>query len=94
MIETKIISTAVGVQRGDVNDKTESTQVPSTKNGLIIGRFKRGRTDKPFKVTNLSYPGMLGRDINNPDYLTVEDSFNKGVSELWIYRIGESEQAS
>lgn len=92
MIETKIISTAVGVQQGDVNDKTESTQVPSTQNGLIIGRFKRGRTDKPFKVNNLSYPGMLGRDINNPDYLTVEDAFNKGVSELWICRIGKSKE--
>lgn len=91
MIETKIISTAVSVQRGDVNDKTESTQVPSTQNGLIIGRFKRGRTDKPFKVTNLSYPGMLGRDINNPDYLTVEDVFNKGVNEVWISRIGAPE---
>lgn len=42
MIETRILSTAVGVQRGDVIDKKESTVVPSAQNGIIIGRFKRG----------------------------------------------------
>ncbi len=92
MIETRILSTAVGVQRGDVIDKTESTVVPSAQNGVIIGRFKRGRTDRPFKVTDSNYMGLLGRDINNPNYLAVEDAFNNGVSELWIRRIGKSKE--
>lgn len=91
MIEAKILSNAVGVQRGDVIDKTESTIMPSTQNGVVVGRFKRGRTDRPFRVTSESYVGMLGRDINNPDYLAVEDVFNNGVSELWISRIGAPE---
>ncbi|MCC3344507.1 hypothetical protein [Psychrobacter sanguinis] len=87
MIETRILSTAVGVQRGDVIDKTESTVVPSAQNGVIIGRFKRGRLDKPFKVTNENYVGLLGREIANPDYLAVEDAFSNGVAELWVRRI-------
>lgn len=88
MIETKILSTAVGVQRGDVTDKTESTVVPSAQNAVVIGRFKRGRMDRTFKVTSDNYAGLLGRDITNPYYLAIEDAFNNGVSELWVRRIG------
>lgn len=41
-------------------------------------------------MTDSNYMGLLGRDSNNPDYLAVEDAFNNGVSELWIYRIAAS----
>ena len=90
MIETKILNTAVGIQRGDVVDKTESTPLPSLTNGVIIGRFKRGRMDKPFKVTSVNYQATLGYEPSNPSYMLVEDAFKRGISEVSVLRVGSS----
>ena len=90
MIETKILDAAVGVQRGDVIDKSETTVLPSLNNGVIAGHFKRGRMDKPFKVTSANYRSLLGHDPSNPSYLAVEDCFKQGVSELSILRTGST----
>ena len=88
MIETKILGDAVGVQRGDVIDNSETTVLPSLSNGVITGHFKRGRMDKPFKVTSANYRSLLGPDPSNPSYLAVEDAFKNGVNELSILRAG------
>lgn len=88
MIETKILGDAVGVQRGDVIDNSETTVLPSLNNGVIAGHFKRGRMDKPFKVTSANYRSLLGHDPKNASYLAVEDAFKRGVSELSILRTG------
>ena len=90
MIETKILNTAVGIQRGDVVDKTESTPLPSLTNGVIIGRFKRGRMDKPFTVTSVNYQATLGYEPSNPSYMLVEDAFKRGISEVSVLRVGSS----
>ena len=90
MIETQILGSAVGIQRQKVIDKTESTPLPSLTNGVIIGRFKRGRMDKPFKVTSENYQALLGRDPKNASYLAVEDAFKRGVSEVTIMRVGST----
>lgn len=88
MIETKILGDAVGVQRGDVIDNSETTVLPSLANGVITGHFKRGRMDKPFKVTSSNYKAILGYDPSNPSYLAVEDTFKRGVSEISVLRTG------
>ena len=88
MIETQILGSAVGIQRQKVIDKTESTPLPSLTNGVIIGRFKRGRLDKPFTVTSENYQALLGRDPKNASYLAVEDAFKRGISEVKIMRVG------
>ena len=88
MIETKILGDAVGIQRGDVIDKSETTVLPSLANGVITGHFKRGRMDKTFKVTAKNYKALLGYDPSNPSYLAVEDAFKNGVNELSILRTG------
>ncbi|WP_289115182.1 hypothetical protein [uncultured Psychrobacter sp.] len=93
MIETKILGEAVGVQRQDVIDKSETTPLPSLANGVITGRFKRGRLDKPFKVTASNYKALLGHDPSNPSYLAVEDAFKNGVNELSILRTGSTGSA-
>lgn len=93
MIETKILGDAVGVQRQDVIDKSETTVLPSLANGVIAGHFKRGRMDKPFKVAASSYKALLGYDPSNPSYLAVEDAFKNGVSELSVLRVGSTEKA-
>ena len=89
MIETKILDAAVGIQRQDVIDKSETTVLPSLANGVITGHFKRGRMDKPFKVTAKNYKALLGYDPSNPSYLAVEDAFKNGVNELSILRVGQ-----
>lgn len=88
MIETKILGDAVGIQRQDVIDKSETTVLPSLANGVITGHFKRGRMDRPFKVTAKNYKALLGYDPSNPSYLAVEDAFKNGVNELSILRTG------
>lgn len=90
MIETKILGEAVGIQRQDVIDKSETTVLPSLNNGVIAGHFKRGRMDKPFKVTSANYRSLLGHDPSNASYLAVEDCFKQGVSELSILRVGQA----
>lgn len=89
MIESKTLGSAAGIQYQGVIDKTETNSLPSLANGVITGRFKRGRMDKPFKVTASNYQALLGRDPMNPSYLAVEDAFKRGVSEVSILRIGD-----
>lgn len=93
MIESKTLGSAAGVQYQGVIDNSESTSLPSLANGVITGRFKRGRMDKPFKVTASNYQALLGRDPSNPSYLAVEDAFKRGISEVSILRTGGMEQA-
>lgn len=88
MIESKILGSAVGIQRQDVIDNTESNVLPSLANGVFMGRYKRGRMDKPFKVTSENYRSLLGHDPSNPSYLAVEDAFKRGIREVNILRIG------
>lgn len=88
MIESNILGAAVGIQNQGVIDKTEGTNLPSTGDAVIAGRFKRGRMDKPFKVTASNYQALLGRDPSNPSYLAVEDTFRRGISEVSILRTG------
>lgn len=88
MIESKILGSAPGVQRQDVIDKSETTVLPSLANGVMVGYFKRGRQDKPFKVTSDNYKPLLGYDPSNPSYLAVEDVFKRGISEVSILRVG------
>lgn len=93
MIESKTLGSAAGIQYQGVIDKSEGTSLPSLANGVIIGRFKRGRMDKPFKVTSKNYRSLLGYDPSNPSYLVVEDAFKRGVSEISILRVGGVGQA-
>ena len=88
MIESKTLGSAAGVQYQGVIDKTETNSLPSLANGVIVGRFKRGRTDKLFKVTAANYQALLGRDPSNPSYMAVEDAFKRGISEVSILRVG------
>lgn len=90
MIETKTLGAAVGIQRSDVIDKTESTSLPSADNGIVVGKFRRGWMNKAFRVTRENFQAMLGYDPSNPSYNTVEDALKQGVSEIWVRRTGTS----
>ena len=88
MIQSKILGEAAGVQYQGVKDESEVNQTGGITTGYLVGYFKRGFTGKPFTVTKDNFQALLGYDPSNPDYLAVEDVFNRGVPSLQVLRIG------
>ncbi|WP_352309081.1 BspA family leucine-rich repeat surface protein [Psychrobacter sp. W2-37-MNA-CIBAN-0211] len=88
MIESKTLGHAAGIQRQDIIDNSESTDLPASQNGVIMGRFKRGRMDKPFAVTVNNYKALLGDDPFSPSFTVVDDAFIAGAGTLMIMRVG------
>ena len=88
MIDTKTLGAAAGIQRQDVIDRSADRVIPSWAKAVIVGRFKRGRMDKPFIVTANNYQALLGDDPFNPSYTVVDDAFIAGASEVMVMRIG------
>lgn len=88
MINSKTLGRAVGISQKDISGNT-GPNVPLINNqSVIIGRFKRGRTDKPFKVTADNFKALLGEDQNNDSFLVVQDAFIAGAEFVWVMRIG------
>ncbi|MCC3307527.1 hypothetical protein [Psychrobacter sanguinis] len=88
MLNSNTLGRAVGISQDEVSGNA-GPNVPSiNQNGVIVGRFKRGRSDKAFKVNSQNYKALLGEDRTNPSYTIVQDAFIAGASELWILRIG------
>lgn len=88
MIQSKILGEAVGIQYQGVKDESEINQTGGLTTGYFVGRFKRGFMSKPFTVTATNFQALLGYDPSNPDYLAVEDVFNRGVPSLQVLRVG------
>ena len=88
MIQSKILGEAAGVQYQGVKDESEVNQTGGITTGYLVGYFKRGFVGKPFTVTKDNFQALLGYDPSNPDYLAVEDVFNRGVPSLQVLRIG------
>jgi hypothetical protein len=55
----KDLGEAVGIQSQGTVDKTE-TQTKRLTSALIVGRFKRGRVDKPMTIHQGNIRGQLG----------------------------------
>ena len=88
MIQSKILGEAAGIQYQGVKDEPEVNQTGGLTTGYFVGRFKRGFMGKPFTVTKDNFQALLGYDPSNPDYLAVEDVFNRGVPSLKVLRVG------
>ena len=88
MIQSKILGEAAGIQYQGVKDESEVNQTGGLTTGYFVGRFKRGFMSKPFAVTATNFQALLGHDPSNPDYLAIEDVFNRGVPSLQVLRIG------
>ena len=89
MIESKTLGAAAGVQYQGNNDELNRFVTPALASGVVVGRFKRGRMDKPFKVTANTYKALLGNDPFNPSFTMVDDAFITGASEVMVMRIGD-----
>lgn len=88
MIQSKILGEAAGIQYQGVKDESEVNQTGGIATGYLVGYFKRGFMGKPFAVTKDNFQALLGHDPSNPDYLAIEDVFNRGVPSLQVLRIG------
>lgn len=87
MTVTKVLQEQSGIQYGGPQDKSEADPRDSLLNTILAGQFKRGRLDKPFKVTKANYRAKLGHDPANPDYVAVEDALADGAPYVWVQRI-------
>ncbi|WP_149933018.1 hypothetical protein [Acinetobacter baumannii] len=56
-------------------------------NNVYIGKFKRGRLDKPMIITHANVRSMLGHEPWNPDYNAVLDALETGIEKLSVFRI-------
>ena len=83
---TTILGNEVGIQYQGTRDAS-SLMGAAQVSGLIVGQFKRGRLDQPMTITLENVKGMLGEDLDNPDYLAVLDALAGGVPSVQVMRV-------
>ena len=88
MNTTKILGEAIGIQSQGTVDKTETQTKEGLTSALIVGRFKRGRVDKPMTIHKGNIRGQLGYDPTNIDYQAVQDCLDTGVPSIQVLRVG------
>lgn len=94
MFTLKILGESVGVQYQGIVDRTTSNSFANALGvGLIVGRFKRGRTDKPMLITPDTVRGRLGYEPNNPYYQAVQSALDAGVPSIYVLRVGDAPPA-
>jgi hypothetical protein len=87
MQPVKVLGEAVGIQLRAVENKSGLAVIGRLTNGLIIGKFMRGRTDKPMLIDQKTIRGRLGFEPNNPFYQAVQDALDTGIPSVWVLRV-------
>lgn len=90
MVTTTNLGEAVGVQHAGLHDRTTANTVQGITHGLIIGKFKRGRTDQPMRINKDNIRARLGYEPVNPFYQVVQDCLDKFPS-VWVLRVANIE---
>ncbi|WP_227539759.1 hypothetical protein [Acinetobacter sp. MB5] len=88
MIRTSVLGEAVGIQWSGLTDKSETNSQTGLGYPLIVGQFKRGRTDQPMTVTSGNIKALLGYDPTNKDYIAIQDYLDTKVPSVQVLRIG------
>lgn len=83
---TKVLREQSGIQYQGVQDKSEADPRDTLSNVVFTGIFKRGRFDKPIKVTSSNIRAKLGYEPTNLAYVAVEDCLKTGVPFVWVIR--------
>lgn len=83
---TKVLREQSGIQYQGVQDKSEADPRDTLSNAVFTGIFKRGRLDKPMKVTSGNIRAKLGYDPTNLAYMAVEDCLKTGVPFVYVLR--------
>lgn len=75
-----------GVQYDGIQVDEDANGV-DLQNVLLVGEFKRGPLNRPFKVTKETMEAKLSFDYNNPYYTFLEDAFAHGAEYIWVMRV-------
>lgn len=86
-ILTKALAATVGIQYQGVKDQSATNAPDGLSTAIFCGRYKRGRLDKPFAVTDDNIAARLGYDPMNPDYMAVRDCLDLGVPQVYVQRV-------
>ena len=72
----KLLGEAVGIQFTGTRDETGTNPILGLTDGLIVGQFRRGRTDKPMRITQQNIRAELGYEPNNRFYQAVQNTLD------------------
>lgn len=92
MAIVKKIDEAVGIQWQGIGEEQAGNSY-ATGDVLIIGNFRRGRIDKPMKITQQNIRAELGYDFNNIDYQVVQAVLDMGVKAVNVMRVYEAKDS-
>ena len=87
-ITQKLIGESVGIQFTGTRDETGTNPILGLTDGLIVGQFRRGRTDKPMRITQQNIRAELGYQPNNKFYQAVQNTLDNFL-HVDVLRVGE-----
>ena len=92
----KLLGEAVGIQFTGTRDETGTNPILGLNDGLIVGRFRRGRMDKPMRITQQNIRAELGYEPNNKFYQAVQNALDNfpHVDVLRVGEVGSSQEIS
>ena len=76
-LTVQVLGEAPNIQFSGVQDRSGTTPILGVVNALIVGMFRRGRFDKPMRITKSNIRSELGYEPNNPDYQAVQDALDQ-----------------
>lgn len=83
---TSVLGNEPGIQYDRPNDKTGGAGAAPINN-VIVGSFKRGRTDRLMDITKRNLRARLGFDPKNPFYVAVQDALDTNIPSVKVLRI-------
>ena len=83
----KLLGEAVGIQFTGTRDETGTNPILGLTDGLIVGQFRRGRTDKPMRNTQQNIRAELGHDKESVFYQAVQATLDQ-FPFVWVLRVG------
>ena len=76
-LTVQVLGEAPNIQFSGVQDRSGTTPILGVVNALIVGMFRRGRFDKPMRITKSNIRSELGHEPSNPDYQAVQDALDQ-----------------
>ena len=83
---TSVLENEPGIQYDHANDKTGGSGIAPINN-VIVGKFKRGRTDQLLNITKQNIRAVLGFDPTNLSYVAVQDALDTNIPSVKVFRV-------
>ncbi len=91
---TRQLASQPGVQLNPIRDRTDGPGLGTfDQTAAIVGRFTRGRIDKPFRVNRSNFAKLLGKPASislsllNEAYVHAYEALQRGARELVVQRL-------